>query len=477
MVLPLDMEVELRQVRTTLARQYGVDNHLNTVRVRSGDDWIGIAGCGSTYHELREALDVLGFGTDDDLRAAGIRLFQLLMPVPLDPRQVREFAAGLDEVLVIEEKNATLEQLVKSALYDGAHHPLVVGRHDEHGAVLVNGFGTLDVDKLLAPLHARLAPRLGDRMRRLDDVLAPQRELIPLTVNRAPFFCSGCPHNSSTRVEPGTLVGGGIGCHSMVAFMSPERAGDLVGLTQMGGEGTQWIGIAPFVERDHLVQNLGDGTFFHSGSLAVRAAIAANIDITYKLLYNGTVAMTGGQDAQGSVDVPAVAAMLHAEGARKIIITSDEPERYDEIDLPDGVEVWDRSRFDEAQRLLATVKGTTVLIHDQACAAEKRRARSRGRLDTPGFRVVINERICEGCGDCGVKSNCLSVQPIDTPYGRKTAIHQTSCNFDFSCLQGDCPAFATVSVNVTFVPTLGVALLTVLVNERSAICGVSGTLA
>ena len=215
----------------------------------------------------------------------------------------------------------------------------------------------------------------------------------------------------------------------------------------MGSEGAQWIGMAPFVERDHLIQNLGDGTYFHSGSLAIRAAIAAEIDITYKLLLNGTVAMTGGQDAQGAVDAGRIATSLLAEGVKQVIITSDDPDRVMGLDVPEGVQVWDRDRLDEAQRLLAGVKGTTVLIHDQACAAEKRRARSRGLVEQPGFRVVINERICEGCGDCGDVSNCLSVQPIETPYGRKTAIHQTSCNFDFSCMKGDCPAFATVTVD------------------------------
>ena len=441
----LEREREFHEIRTELARQYGALNDLNRVTVRSADDWIGIAACGHTYHELREALRALGFATDDELRSAGIRLFQLTMPVPLDRHDVREFASGLSDVLVIEEKNPTLEVLVRDALYDVAERPRVWGKRDQEGRVIVPFDSLLDSARMLPALRHHLGPRLSDRL--VPERPAPERQLIPLSVNRAPYFCSGCPHNTSTRVEPGTLVGAGIGCHGMVALMDPERIGDVVGLTCMGNEGTQWIGIAPFVERDHLVQNLGDGTFFHSGSVAVRAAIASGVDITYKLLYNGTVAMTGGQDPQGAVDVPNVARILDAEGAARIIITTDDPDRFDGVDLPRGVEVWDRSRFDEAQRLLATVKGTTILIHDQACAAEKRRARSRGRMASPGFRVVINERICEGCGDCGDKSNCLSVQPIDTPYGRKTAIHQTSCNFDFSCLQGDCPAFATVTVD------------------------------
>ena len=443
----LEMEREFQEVRWGLVRRYGVENRLNRIVTRTADDWFGIAACGQTFHETREALRLLGFATDDDLRDAGIRLFQLLMPVPLDPGQAREFAIGLDEVLVIEEKNPTLEQLLKASFYDGAHHPRVVGRRDEHDERLVPGDGTLDVDRLLPPLHARLRDRLGTRLRPLDEVLPPRRERIALTVSRTPFYCSGCPHNRSTRAEPGTLVGGGIGCHAMVAMMDPERVGDIVGLTCMGTEGAQWIGMAPFVGRDHLVQNLGDGTFFHSGSLAVRAAVAAGVDITYKLLYNGTVAMTGGQDPQGQMPVPDVAAMLLLEGVRRVIVTSDDPGRYQRSSYPDGVEVWDRSRFEEAERILAATSGVTVLIHDQACAAENRRGRSRGTIATPGFRVVINERVCEGCGDCGEKSNCLSVQPVDTPYGRKTRIHQTSCNFDFSCLQGDCPAFATVTTD------------------------------
>jgi indolepyruvate ferredoxin oxidoreductase len=443
----IDMERELQEIRWPLARRYGVDNGLNRIVTRTVDDWIGIAACGHTFHEVREALRVLGFATDDELRSAGIRLFQLLMPVPLDPGQAREFAHGLDDVLVIEEKNPTLEELLKSAFYDGTHHPRVVGRRDEQANLLIPGHGTLDVDALLAPLHRRLSIRLAARLRPLDELISQLRTRIPLTVNRAPFYCAGCPHNHSTRAAPGTLVGGGIGCHAMVAMMDPERVGDIVGLTCMGGEGAQWIGMAPFVGRNHLVQNLGDGTFFHSGSLAVRAAVAAGVDITYKLLYNGTVAMTGGQHPEGQMSVPDVAALLLLEGVTRVIVTTDDTSRYTSTSFPAEVDVWDRGRFDDAQRILADTRGVTVHLHDQACAAENRRGRARGTLPTPGFRVVINERVCEGCGDCGDKSNCLSVQPVGTPFGRKTRIDQSSCNFDFSCLQGDCPSFATVTVD------------------------------
>ena len=446
----LEMEREFQQVRSELARRYGVANQLNRVTVSTERDWIGIAASGHTYHELREALGLLGLAGDDDLRDAGIRLFQLLMPVPVDEQQIRDFAHGLAEVLVIEEKNPTLELLVKSAMYDSDERPRVVGRHDETGGLLIPGTGMLDADRLLEPLRRRLVARLGDdAVRPLPAKQAASR--IPLTINRTPFYCSGCPHNLSTRVPEGTLVGGGIGCHAMVALMEPERVGDIAGLTAMGNEGAQWIGMAPFVERDHLVQNLGDGTFFHSGSLAIRAAVASGVDITYKLLYNGTVAMTGGQDPQGQMTVPEVVQSLLLEGVSRIIVTSDDPGKWDDADFgsrADGrVEVRDRTRLMESQVELADVPGVTVLVHDQRCAAELRRDRSRGVVAKPGFRVVINERVCEGCGDCGDKSNCLSVQPVDTAYGRKTRIHQTSCNFDMSCLQGDCPSFATVTVD------------------------------
>ena len=262
---------------------------------------------------------------------------------------------------------------------------------------------------------------------------------------RTPYFCSGCPHNRSTKVPDGAAVGAGIGCHTMTLLMDSDGFGDIVGLTCMGQEGAQWIGMAPFVETEHIFQNIGDGTYFHSGQLAIQGAIAAGMDITYKLLWNRTVAMTGGQDPQGGLGVAEVCRMLLAQGVARVLVTTDDVARYRSTDLPDGVDVWDRGRLIEAQERLAEIEGVTVLIHDQQCAAEARRGRKRGTVAVPRQKVFINERICEGCGDCAEISNCLSVQPVETAFGRKTRIDQTTCNLDFSCLEGDCPSFMTVT--------------------------------
>jgi indolepyruvate ferredoxin oxidoreductase len=439
----LAMEREFQDVRSELARRYGIENHLNRITANPTDAWIGIAASGYTYFETLAALRLLGLESIEAIEAAGIRLLQLRMPVPLDVGIVREFAHGLSEIFVIEEKNPTLEWLIKDALYGWNERPVVVGKRNEAGERLIPSNGHADADAIVGPLRSRLAPRLGDRLAPLP---RQPRELIALSSERTPFFCSGCPHNTSTKVPEDALYGAGIGCHGMTMLMPEDRVGVLAGVGAMGNEGAQWIGMAPFVNTPHFVQNLGDGTFFHSGQLAVQFAVAAKANITYKLLYNGTVAMTGGQDALGSLDVPTISKILQLQGVARILITTDDVERYDNGSLARGVEVWDRSRIVEAQELLAKIPGVTVLIHDQACAAENRRDRKRNLLPTPKFRVLINERVCEGCGDCGEKSNCLSVQPIDTPFGRKTHIDQTSCNFDFSCLQGDCPSFATVEL-------------------------------
>ncbi|NUT09315.1 MAG: indolepyruvate ferredoxin oxidoreductase family protein, partial [Nonomuraea sp.] len=269
------------------------------------------------------------------------------------------------------------------------------------------------------------------------------RRLLPMVAARTPYFCSGCPHNASTRTSDDTLVGVGIGCHAMIALDGHGR-GNQVGITQMGGEGAQWIGLSPFTGDRHFVQNLGDGTFHHSGSLAVRAAVAAGVTMTYKLLYNDAVAMTGGQRAEGRLDVPALTRSLAEEGVRRIVITTPEPETYRGVRLSPIASVRHRDDLADVEKELAAIDGVTVLLHDDKCAAEERRLRKRGKLPTPTAKVVVNERVCEGCGDCGDVSTCLSVQPVETEYGRKTRIHQPSCNSDLSCLKGDCPSFLLV---------------------------------
>ncbi|MEL7157908.1 MAG: indolepyruvate ferredoxin oxidoreductase family protein [Actinomycetota bacterium] len=442
----VEVEREFRQIRLELAHRYGVENRLNRATVDPDDAWIGLVATGFTYYETLEALRRLGLDDLDAIARAGIRLLQLRMPVPFDQGLVRHFARGLDEVLVVEEKNPTLEWLIKDALYSAPDRPVVTGKTDPDGAPLLPAFGQLDADAMVSGLRSRLQPRLADRLRPLPSP-TERRPLIPLTVNRTPFFCSGCPHNWGTKVPEGAVVGAGTGCHGMSLLMDPERVGETIGITAMGNEGAHWIGMAPFVDTPHLVQNLGDGTYFHSGQLAIQAAIGAGTNMTFKILFNDTVAMTGGQDPSFRMGVPELVRSLTAQGVRRILITTDDPEHYDTAGLPPSVEVWHRNRIVEGQRLLAAIDGVTVLVHHQPCAAELRRARKRGTAPRPTTRVVINHRICEGCGDCGDKSSCLSVQPFETDLGRKTRIDQASCNLDLSCLEGDCPAFMTVTVD------------------------------
>ncbi len=439
----VEREREIYEVRYELARQYAAENQLNAVVVDPPTASLGIVASGITYREVREAFMRVGLASDDEIRSCGIRILKMGMPLPFDAGTIRNFARGLREVFVIEEKQPNIEVLIKDALYGLADRPVVVGKTDERGDQLLPGHGALDADILVPILRRRIEARVGVQL--APEEIHSGRALAPLDVQRTPFFCSGCPHNRSTEVPEGSLVGAGIGCHTMIMLMDPERIGSIAGVACMGNEGTQWIGMADFVARKHFVQNLGDGTYFHSGQLAIQAAVAANVNITFKLLYNGTVAMTGGQHPQGQLPVPEVARVLLTQGVARVLITADDMERYRGVALPAGVEVWERKRLIEAQQLLAQVPGVTVLIHDQGCAAEARRLRKRGRIPTPDQRVVINHRICEGCGHCGEVSNCLSVQPIDTPFGRKTEIDQTTCNLDFSCLEGDCPSFMTVT--------------------------------
>ena len=440
--LTLDLEREIYEVRYAIATEYASVNRLNRVIADAPDAWIGIVASGITLREVREAFRRLGLDDEAAIGALGIRVLKMQMPLPWDPDTMREFARGLQQILVIEEKQPHIELLVKDALYSMPDRPVIVGKHDEEGVELVPGYGALDADAILPALRRRLEARLGHR-------LAPEPHSVPIhlpivDLARTPFYCSGCPHNRSTVVPDGALVGAGIGCHTMALLMDPDRVGSIAGVTAMGNEGMQWLGMYDFVDRDHFFQNLGDGTYFHSGQLAITGAIAANANITFKLLYNGVVAMTGGQLPPGQLSVPEVATVLLDQGVKEVLITSDNPRAYRHTKLPREVKVWSRDRIVEAQEYLATVPGVTVLIHEQACAAELRRQRKRGLVATPTQRVVINHRICEGCGDCGRVSNCLSVQPFDTPFGRKTRIDQTTCNLDYSCLEGDCPAFVTI---------------------------------
>jgi indolepyruvate ferredoxin oxidoreductase len=441
----LEMERTLHLARLELARRYARENALNRITVSGPQDWLGIIAAGKTYYDVRQALDELGLN-DGERRRYGVRLLKLGMLFPIEQGIVRDFARGLEEILVVEEKRPFLETFTRDALYGGPDQPRVLGKQDEQGVPLLPPNGELDAEPIARAIARRLArklqiPSVEQRIRYLDAAKAvPVINAVP----RIPYYCSGCPHNRSTVVPEGSIVGAGIGCHSMGLWMDQEQFGPILGITQMGGEGAQWVGTAPFTETKHIFQNIGDGTLFHSGQMAINFAIAAGVNITYKVLYNGAVAMTGGQDAVGTLPVPALTRRLEAEGVKRIIITTDEPEKYRGVPLARIAEVRHRDDLIAAQEELAATPGVTVLIHDQQCATEKRRMRKRGRLPESTTRVFINERVCEGCGDCGHASNCLSLQPLETEFGRKTAIHQSSCNQDFSCVLGDCPSFVEV---------------------------------
>ena len=438
----LQMEQSLYTRRLEVAKRYAAANRLNRVVFDSPNAWFGIITAGKTYHDLRQAFLELGLD-DAALRHYGIRILKMGMLFPMEPTVVREFARGLEEIFVVEEKRPFLEMFAKNVLYGTSNAPRIVGKFDDSEQELLPHFGELEPDMIGRALLRRLSRKATIEsaeawIRRVDEIHA--RAKLP-TATRTPWFCSGCPHNGSTRPPEGSVVSAGIGCHTMAMWMDRDvKMG-----THMGAEGAQWIGMAPFTEQQHIFQNMGDGTYFHSGRLAICYAASAGVNITYKLLYNGHVSMTGGQEAMGGRAVPDIVADLLANGVRQVIVTTDNPSRYGGVRLAGDTEVWHRDRVEEAQRTLAGVPGTTVLIHDQECAAELRRARNRGKAPEPAELTVINERVCEGCGDCGEQSNCVSVEPIETEFGRKTRINQTSCNKDFSCVKGFCPSFVTVT--------------------------------
>jgi len=441
----LEQEARLHEHKRGAALAFVRANGLNRIVFSGGaNPRIGIITIGKSYLDVREALDDLGI---DEVKAnaMGLRLYKIACPWPLDPQGLIDFARGLDMVIVVEEKRSLIEVQVREELYGTAVQPQVVGKKDERGEWLFPVKGALDPNDIAIAVGERLlriahSDELADRVSRIRQVQAMLAQTNDVG-SRTPYFCSGCPHNSSTKVPDGMRAYAGIGCHYMVGWM--ER--NTEGFTQMGGEGANWIGEAPFSTRGHVFQNLGDGTYNHSGILALRWAIATKTNITYKILFNDAVAMTGGQHHEGNLTVDMIARQVRAEGVSRIALVSDEPDKYPAgIDWPANMTKHHRDDLDTVQRELAAEPGTTVLIYDQTCAAEKRRRRKRKEYPDPDKRVLINSAVCEGCGDCGTKSNCVSVQPLETEFGRKRRIDQSNCNKDFSCLNGFCPSFVTV---------------------------------
>jgi indolepyruvate ferredoxin oxidoreductase len=405
---------------------------------------IGIITTGKSYLDVRQAFDELGID-EVACNQLGIRLYKVGCPWPISRRELAEFAVGLDLIIVVEEKRSLIEVQVREELYGNANQPVCIGKRDEQGNWLFPVKGALDPNEVAICIGERLLKYhrnddIAQRVARLKEyqrVAAETRDI----AQRIPYFCSGCPHNSSTVVPEGMRAYAGIGCHFMAQWMDRST----LGYTQMGGEGANWVGEAPFSNRNHVFQNLGDGTYNHSGYMAIRAAIASNTNITYKILFNDAVAMTGGQANDGGLTVPQVARQVAAEGAKRVVVVTDEPEKYPgDTQWPAGLTVHHRDDLMAVQTGLAAIPGVTILIYDQTCAAEKRRRRKRHTYPDPEKRVIINELVCEGCGDCGVQSNCVSVQPLETEWGRKRTIDQSSCNKDFSCVKGFCPSFVTV---------------------------------
>jgi indolepyruvate ferredoxin oxidoreductase len=460
----LDQEARMNNYKWYAALAYARANRLNRIIWDSPHARIGIVTAGKSYLDTRQALADLGID-ESVARDIGIRLYKVGMTWPLEAQGVREFAQGLDEILVVEEKRQILEYQVKEELYNWRDdvRPRVVGKfddtgewsnphHEGHGHWLLPATYELNPAQIARAIAARISKYFAghpieQRVKERIAYLEAKEAVLQVSAkpdpnkDRIPHFCSGCPHNTSTKVPEGSRALAGIGCHYMALWMDRETAT----FTHMGAEGTTWIGHAPFTSEQHVFANLGDGTYFHSGLLAIRASAAAKVNITYKILYNDAVAMTGGQTVDGPLDPAMISRQVAAEGVHPIIVVTDEPDKYpSDINWAPGVTIRHRSELDAVQRELREVKGVSAMIYDQTCASEKRRRRKRNEYPDPAKRVVINEAVCEGCGDCSVQSNCLSVEPLETELGRKRQINQSSCNKDFSCVTGFCPSFVTV---------------------------------
>jgi indolepyruvate ferredoxin oxidoreductase len=447
-------EALMQDYKIYAALAYSRANRLNRTTIDAPNAKLGIVSTGKSYMDVLEALEELGI-SEENAAEVGIRLFKVSMPWPLEPDGIREFSRGLDEILVVEEKRQMVEYQLKEQLYnwDSEVRPRIIGKFDDkgewvhpRGEWLLPAKGDFSVAQIARVIAARIARfHQSDLIKARLEFLAAKEAALQKAVDTPPrpaWYCSGCPHNTSTKVPEDSLALAGIGCHVMATAIYPEHNKTM---SHMGGEGVSWVGMAPFSKRKHVFANLGDGTYFHSGILAIRAAQAANVNITYKLLYNDAVAMTGGQPIDGTLTVPMITQQLAGEGIKRIAIVTEDISRYASRDeLPRTVTVDDRKNLDQIQNELRNVPGVSVLIYDQTCAAEKRRRRKKGKLPTPSKRLFINAAVCEGCGDCGVQSNCTSLLPLETEFGRKRVIDQSSCNQDYSCVKGFCPSFVTI---------------------------------
>ena len=446
-------ELRMQAHKVYAAAAYARANGIDRLVLDAPEARLGIVACGKAWGDLRQALRLLGVD-DAQARALGLRLYKVGMPWPLEAAGARRFAQGLREILVVEEKRQIIEYQLKEMLYDEPARPRVVGKFDEggewpapHGQWLLPPTGELDAELVARAIALRLArldcgaPRWREAAAALEARSRAFAALPPPALQRTPYFCSGCPHNRSTRVPEGACALAGVGCHLMAAWMDRST----LTISQMGGEGATWLGAAQHAGVPHVYANMGDGTYFHSGLLAIRAAVAAGVPITYKILYNDAVAMTGGQPVDGPLTVPQITRQLAAEGVARIDVVADDPSKYPrDAGFAAGVRLHPRERFDAVQRELATVPGVTALVYDQTCATERRRRRKRGTLPPAARHAYINELVCEGCGDCAAKSNCLSLVPVDTEFGTRRAIDAFTCNDDLSCLEGCCPALVTV---------------------------------
>ncbi|HEY5803268.1 MAG TPA: indolepyruvate ferredoxin oxidoreductase family protein [Lysobacter sp.] len=442
---PMDQEMRLHRYAVKAAQAFARANGIDRTIIDSPHARLGIVTTGKSYLDVLQALEYLGL--DEDACAdLGIRVYKVGMTWPLEPVGITRFAQGLEDIVVVEEKRAFIERQMKEYMYNwSGQRPSIVGKYDEQGEWILPSTGELT--------PATIAGVIGRRIQRfhnsehIENVLRWMAEkeselaLPRAQFPRVPHYCSGCPHNTSTVVPEGSRALGGIGCHYMVTWM--DRSTDT--FTHMGGEGVTWSGQAQFTETEHVFQNLGDGTYFHSGSLAIRQSVATGVNITYKILYNDAVAMTGGQPVDGTLSVPQIAHQVRSEGVQTIVLVSDDIAKWNKREIfPSDVEFFDRKELDNVQKRLREVKGTSVLIYDQTCATEKRRRRKRGKMVDPQKRVMVNSLVCEGCGDCGKKSFCVSVLPKETEFGRKREIDQSNCNKDYSCVNGFCPSFVTV---------------------------------